>query len=156
MLTLEIITGQAKNIFLLCLKYLKIFPMDFIQTIMPGMSLNLYYLIYYLTSISSHPVVPTPSSFLPITPSPSYTLIQHWSQSGSGLHQSNGYSPSAYLESQSLVPNSDYYLDHWDGHMFAEDLSPLAIDNCQLLPSFKDVFRNDLSPASPINTQTQL
>lgn len=41
---------------------------------------------------------------------------------------------------------SDYCLDPCDGHMFAEDLSPPAIDNCQLLPAFKDVSRNDLRP----------
>jgi len=136
MLTLEIITDRAKKT---CIS-----PMDFIQTIMPGMSLNLYYLIYYLISIPSNPVVQTPSSFLPITPSSSYTLIQHRSQSGS--HQSNRYSPSAYSESQSLMPDSDY---RQDDHIFAEDLSPLAIDNCQLLPGFKDVIGNDPSPASP-------
>ena len=45
MLTLEIITDQAKKMFFLHLKYLKIFPMDFIKTIMPSTSLNLHYLI---------------------------------------------------------------------------------------------------------------
>jgi hypothetical protein len=98
--------------------------------------------------------VQTRSSFLPITPSPSYTPIQHWSQSGP--HQSNRYSPGAYPESQSLVPDSDYRLDPLDGHMFAEDLSPLAIDNCQLLPGFKDVIGNDLSPASPTDSRPRL
>lgn len=128
--------------------------MDFIQTIMLGMSLYLYNLIYYLTSISSHPVMQSPSSFFPITPSPIYTPIQHWNQSGP--HQSNRYSPSAYLESQSLVPDSDYRLDNWDGQVFAEDLSPLAIDNCQLLPAFKDVFGNDINPVSPTDTRLGL
>ena len=125
--------------------------MDFIQTIMLGMSLYLYNLIYYLTSISSHPVMQSPSSFFPITPSPIYTPIQHWNQSGP--HQSNRYSPSAYLESQSLEPDSDYRPDNWDGQVFAEDLSPLAIDNCQLLPAFKDVFGNDINPVSPTDTR---
>ena len=154
MSTLEIVTGWAKKTWLLRLY--------FIQTIIPGMSLNFYYLIYYLTSIPSHPVlVMQTTSFLPITPSPSYTPIQHWSQSGP--HQSNRYSPSAYPESQlesnvdSLMPDSDYCqcLDRWDGHKFqvAEDLSPLAIDYCQLLPAFKDVFGNDLNPASPTETR---
>lgn len=41
--------------------------------------------------------------------------------------------------------------------MFAvEDLSPLAIDNCQLLPAFKDASRNDLSLASPTDTRPRL
>ena len=92
-------------------------------------------------------------------PSPSYTPIQHWSQSRP--HQSNRYSPSAYPESQlesdvdSLMPDSDYHLDRWDGHKFAEDLSPLAIDDCQLLPAFKDVFGNDLNSASHVAMYSQ-
>ncbi|KAF8815610.1 hypothetical protein BYT27DRAFT_7248989 [Phlegmacium glaucopus] len=111
---------------------------------------NGFYPDYY----TSHPVVQNPSSFLPITPSPNYTPIQHWSESGP--HESNSYSPSAYPESQSLMPDSDYCLDHWDGHMFANNLSPLAIDNRQLLPAFKDTFGNDLSPASPTDTKPRL
>ena len=54
------------------------------------------------------------------------------------------------------MPDSDHHLDHWDDHMFAEDLSPLVIDNCQLLPGFKDVIMNDLSPASPTDTWPRL
>jgi hypothetical protein len=146
----------------------EIFPMDFIQAIMPGMSLDLCFPIYYYltsTRISSHPVVQTPSSssFLPITTSPSYTPVQHWSHSGPHQYESNRYSKSfkftssAYPpESQSLMPDSDNRLDHWDGHMFAEDLSPLAVDNCQLLPAFKDVFGNDLSPTSPTDSRPRL
>jgi hypothetical protein len=130
---------------------------------MPGMSLNCYYLIYYLTSISSNPqalTVAQTTSFLPLTPSPSYTRVQHWSQSGP--HQSNRYSPSPYPESQlesdidSLMPDSDYRLDHWDGHKFTENLSPLAIDDCQLLPAFKDDFGNDINAASPTETRPRL
>jgi len=47
------------------------------------------------------------------------------------------------------VPDSDSCLDPGDGHMFAaEDLSPLAIDDCQLLPAFEDVSVKDRSTGS--------